>query len=391
MPQLTPYHLVFHSGVHLGRRGINLEERSLTIPSDTLYAALINAWGKAGGDIAEFTAPFEQGDPPFTLTSTFPFAGEVRFYPLPVDLSRLFSAATLRADDKRLKKIAFFSTGLLHKALAGEVLDPYLFPNEADPSAVTGKSQQHEGCALQGGSLWLLADEVPQLPQALRQFKSRGTWKDRPLHTLYYQRVYLDQVVPRVAVDRISATANIFHAGRVVFADGCGLWLGVHWRRATHPLDGVACSQAFQQVLAILSDDGLGGERTYGYGAFTWQEEPAFELPDPQPGEPGLLLSRYHPAEGELPGTLSHPEAAYTLAAVGGWLESPHGAAQRRKRIHLLQPGSLVCPPVNTIGDLVDVRPTYQNPAGDLPHPVWRVGIGLVVGHLPARREASDD
>jgi len=38
MPMIHPFHLDFSGGLHLGARGINLEESSTMVPADTLPA-----------------------------------------------------------------------------------------------------------------------------------------------------------------------------------------------------------------------------------------------------------------------------------------------------------------------------------------------------------------
>lgn len=87
----------------------------MALPSDTLFAALIDGWRRLGGDPAAWLAPFlgDPPDPPFALTSAFPFVGGVRFYPMPVDLRRLFAQAEA---GKRVKRIAYLSEGLLRRA-----------------------------------------------------------------------------------------------------------------------------------------------------------------------------------------------------------------------------------------------------------------------------------
>ena len=153
MPQLTSYALHFRGGLHIGTRGVTLEEAGVSIPSDTLFSALLQSWMLVGGDIEKFVAPFFKtpADAPFRLTSAFPFAGELRFYPMPLDLTRLFEAVSLEKRSKSLKKIRYFSEGLLQRALKGEKLDSWLFPEDE-------KDTHSKGLALQGGALWLLPD-----------------------------------------------------------------------------------------------------------------------------------------------------------------------------------------------------------------------------------------
>jgi CRISPR-associated protein Csm4 len=380
MPVLQPYYLAFRGGLHIGTRGVNLEEAATHLPSDTLFAALLDAWRRAGGDAAAFAAPFvtDEPHPPFLLTSAYPYAGGVRFYPMPADLACLFKAGTIRKRGKALKRIRYVSETLLLKALQGKPLDDDLFPEDE-------RSEPLGGLALQGGSYWLSGTETPELPEGLRRDPGK-------LHALRYLAVTSQERVPRVTVDRISSASTIYHAGRLTFAPGCGLWFGVSFPGGDRSLapDGPTFSETLGRILRMLSEEGLGGERASGYGAFALSAgSPAIELPDPVPGELALLLSRYHPRPAELPGALADPGAAYRLTAVAGWLHSPDGAAQRRKRLYLVEEGSLVCPPAYPAGDVTDVRPTYDNPAGDVPHPVYRYGLALAAGWT-RRQEAPD-
>jgi len=369
MPELIPYTLRFHSGLHLGTRGVNLEEAGVSLPADTLFAALLDVWRRTGGDAADLAAPFTAAppDPPFLLTSAFPYAGEVRFYPLPLNLTALFSAEILRQRSKDIKRIRYISEALLRKALRGERLDDDLFP------ATNEEAEPQRGLALQGGNLWLTVEEAAHLPAGLQP--ESGRWR-----ALRYLALWSVERVPRVTVSRITSASTIFHAGRVSFAAGCGLWFGLAWRRPERQVGAGALTfrQAFEQALALLQHEGLGGERTAGYGAFTFEQGEAFTLPDPVPGRPALLLSRYHPRQEELPQALVAKDTAYDLVGVAGWLRSPDGRAQRRKRLILVAEGSLVHPPAFPAGDITDVRPEYNGTPG-VPHPVYRYGLAFLV------------
>ena len=375
MPNLTEYRLIFRSGFHVGMRGVDLEESAVYLPSDTLFAALVDAHRRAGGDPDALLASFPRlqgeevvdGDPPFRLTSAFPFAGAVRFFPMPACLDPWFRKETLQARRKDLRRIRFVSEGLFRRMLAGEPMDGWLFPSEGE--------EPETGVALQGGDFWLSQEEVAALPRGMRPRR----W----LRALRHARVWVYHQVPRVTVDRVSSASEVFHAGRVAFAPGCGLWFGVEWRSPDRGVgeEGLTYRRAVHRALALLADDGLGGERSAGYGAFTWEEQPSFPLPDPAPGESLWLLSRYHPRQVELPGVLTGEGTAYSLVSVGGWLRSPDGAAQRRRRLWMVAEGSIVhVGSGGRLGDVVDVRPVYENPTGDLPHPVWRYGLALGAG-----------
>lgn len=374
--ELQVFDLAFRSGLHIGVRGVNLEETGVIVPSDTLFAALVDAYRRAGGDpdawIVHFprrtSAGITEGAAPFVLTSAFPYAGDVRFFPMPVRIDGLFSREVLDERRKLIKRIRFVSEGLFRRILAGKRLDDVLFP--ADPTdPVTS------GVGLQEGTLWLSADEIADLPPAIRPPRGRE-------HALRRQEVYAQQQVPRVTVERVGSASDIYHVGRTTFAEGCGLWFGVAWREAEPTLPNGACwREAFRTALGLLADDGLGGERAAGYGAFEVAREGTLKLPAPTAGGIGLLLSRYHPREAELPDSLDGPGTAYQLVAVGGWLRSWDGAAQRRKRLWMVEAGSTIrMPEDGQCGGVVDVRPEYEASETRFPHPVWRAGLGLAVG-----------
>ena len=379
MPTLTPIRLTFAGGLHVGTRGVNLEEADVSIPSDTLFAALLDGWRRLGQNPERFAAPFvaDPSDPPFLLTSAFPLAGDVRFFPVPVDAARLFNAGTIGTRGKSIKRIRYLSEGLLRRVIAGERLDTWLFPEDeyADPTT---------GVALQGGTLWLSREEIDALPQEFRTVKNAaGAVMPRPVHALRRLSLWKSARVPRVTIDRSSSASNIFHAGKTTFNQNCGLWFGVVWRQPATVVPGtnITYENAVDQILAVLQSDGLGGERSTGYGAFVADEaDETFSFDDAQAGEPLLLLSRYHPRGSELPDALTAARSAYRLTAVAGWLRSPDGAAQRRKRLMLVSEGSIVCPPVHPAGDVSDVRPTYHSAAVAFPHPVYRYGMAVGIG-----------
>ncbi len=371
MSDLAVYRLTFHSGLHVGTQGVNLEESDVVLPSDTLFAALVDAYRRTGGDPDDFVAPFPgvagEAAPPFLVTSLFPFAGDVRFFPMLVPLQWIFSEAILKERRKEVKRIRFVSEDIFRDILAGKCLDQRLFPQDE-------AEEPTDGVALQGTTFWMTLEETKSLPESWQH-----TGRCIPPRALRRHNVYVQQNTPRVTIDRIASASTIFHAGRVSFNQGCGLWFGVDWRRPDVSVGNGSWTfrQAFEQTLVVLQDDGLGGERTAGYGAFSWKSGKTLTLHAPQADSPMLLLSRYHPRGVELPAALG-PPAAYDLFAVGGWLRSWDGPAQRRKRLWFVDTGSIVCAVgPGPWGDITDVCPAYDNPQGDLPHPVWRYGLAL--------------
>lgn len=363
MPELTPFYLTFRSGLHLGTKGLNLEEAGIFIPSDTLFAAILDTLYQMDDQSDRLIAPFvaKPPQPPFLLTSAFPFAGSVRFYPMPLDLSRLFrEKKTFDRYGKKIKRIQFFSEGLLRQILAGEALDDRLFEIEHEYAAETGQQTKLDGEALQGGALWLTRAEFDTLPEALKHYPNQ-VWKQSQ--------------VARVTVSRIRPASTIFHSGRVAFGQDCGLWFGVQWRTDLND----PWREVLPAVLQNLSVTGLGGERSIGFGPFRYSPGEPFSLPDPRPQAFSYLLSRYNAQDDTLPATLKHPRSAYQIVIVGGWLRTPTGSAQRRKKLAMISEGSLLALPSFPAGEVSDVTPSYNGSAG-LPHKVYRSGLALAIG-----------
>ena len=136
MPHLTVYHIYPHSGFHFGQRGVELEKTGTHFPSDSLFSAFMVAAIQAGYDPEALAEQFPRSagqpavEPPFLLTSLFPRAGDVRFYPA-LPLSLMLSAEALQRLHeanrlKEVKKIAYISEALFEALCQGTKLDDWL-------------------------------------------------------------------------------------------------------------------------------------------------------------------------------------------------------------------------------------------------------------------------
>lgn len=326
------FDLTLKGPIHQGEFvGINREAALEWVPADTLFAALVATWASQGENVAAMLEGFLQGKPPFLLTSAFPRAGAVRFYPAPPRLpSRLLSKGR---DAKPFKKIRWLSQGVLDALVRGDTPD------------------MSEENFLHGGSIWLNNVELKALGRLLQ------TGDDNK------QTLWRLQVVPHVTVDRESNASNLFHTGRVSFGEGCGLWFAIN-----QPNDKI------RQALTYLSDAGLGGLRSTGHGAFTFTEtnETLNQVSDGW----GLCLSRYAPQTlDDITNGLQSAESAYKFAFVGGWCHDDDGHPWRRRNVRLIAEGALL--PANVNGGLVDLRPI------DVPQfkyrPVYRYGLPYLI------------
>jgi len=335
---------------HFGDHGLGQEVTRPTWPSDSLFAALIARLAilESPQAVSRWMEPFLAGTPPFLLSSTFPYAGGVRFFPVPLAALRAGSQALPEGTRfKDLKKVAFVSQGVYHRLLQGRSL--------AEVKA--------ESRALQGGKVLLLDKESAELPSDMRSEKAK---------------IWEIEKRPRVTIGRATQSSTLYHIGAVHFAAGCGLWFGVRWLQE----EGEHRAR-FPGLLRDLADAGLGAERSSGYGcAQIVAQDDGLELPAPEGGA-WTTLSRYLPKPGETP-ALQAEGAAYTLERVGGWLDSPQRRGQRRKAVNMLAAGATLGPlrgQEAVYGQVVDVRPAYETDPDPVGHPVYRSGLALAVAY----------
>lgn len=343
------------SGFHLGREGLDQEVSAESFPSDSLFAALVAILITVKPDhfeafIAQWPDVDPVADPPFRLSSLFPIAGALPLLPMPRLRANL-------GDEQRpgiakvLKRLAYVSPAILERLLTDAPVDAWL-PADDQPA---------NGIMLQDGKVWISRAEVKLLPPPWQEFS------DKKLHDT---PIWKAQPVPRVTVDRVTNQGNIFHVGRTLFAEGCGLWMLADVDRE---------GDLLETLLDALSDQGIGGERSSGYGTFECRPMDAPSLPSSADTARVMTLSRYNPTPDEWEAGVLGPDASYELVDVGGWMAALGLPAQRRKRVRMIEAGSVLVNTRPVTGRIVDVRPEY-NLTGAPGHPVYRGGIALPIG-----------
>jgi len=359
MYHTVTYHLEPRGPMHVGESGVGLEQARDTVPSDTLYAALLANWVNLGEEGEAWDRAFRHS-PPFLLTSAYPRVGSVRFYPVPQCVAS--ETLSTELDVKAWKRVRFVSEAIFQRMVTGQSLEGWY------PSA---QAQAARGALLQGGALWLARDEIDGLPESFQSIAGpMGDALPRSLGALPHLKAWAYACTPRVAVDRLSQVSDIYHAGRVTWAPGCGLWFRVAYA------EGAAAWRAdLERALHALGDAGLGGMRSAGMGGFDWRSAQEGTLPVPDADALVTTLSRYHPRSAEAQAVLVDAQARYRLVAVAGYVGSLARAAQRRRRVWLVEAGSVLrATGADAMGDVVDVRP-----AGGFPHPVSRYGLAFPV------------
>ncbi|MBC8263672.1 MAG: hypothetical protein H8E47_06070, partial [Anaerolineales bacterium] len=227
MAAMKLFKLAPRTAFHFGQRGVGVEGAQVFCHADTLFSALCLTLRELAPDgntvLTGLLEQFpRQGHPmgeglrpsPFRLTSAFPYAGEVLFFPKPLVLGNLGSAAR-QEHGKTLKEVEFVSQGIFTAWLNNEALDGYLEKGEN---------------FLHGGDLWVKPDER----EALEVFRDEDTGK---------VQLWKSDPVPRVTVDRVTSKSAVYQAGRVRYRrvkleDGelrAGLWVLVELLGDEHP------------------------------------------------------------------------------------------------------------------------------------------------------------
>lgn len=164
---------------------------------------------------------------------------------------------------------------------------------------------------------------------------------------------------PRVSLDSLNMTSSLYKVGEVRFNRRMetGLYFLVH----------DSAVEGLLPALRWLGDEGIGGERSVGYGHFSFDVIP-FPVQAPEKPELYISLSLCFPRESELSAMNS-----YTLIDRRGWTYSPSAKASRLRRpIVMIAEGSTFDQPVH--GMIVNVQPD------DWPHPVYRDGRAFLIG-----------
>lgn len=257
---------------------------------------------------------YDEALPEIHLSSAFPFVGEARFYPRPHLPLPGVGVETIVAFGKALKGLRYVAEPYFRRWIEGR------------PFTV---------------------DDLQEMLDAEQRLKAAVDIRVRP----------------QVQMDRLGSDSNLYFVGETFFQPHkSGLYFFVdvpdEW------------GERFQGAVEFLGDEGIGGRRSLGYGAFTpqFQPPPSFDLT--HQADRYVLLSLYHPKPDE---QAAQNLAAYHLVERTGWTEGRHDRpGLRHKRVYMVGEGSVLYRPVE--GDRINVAPDGH------PHPVYRFGKAYVLG-----------
>ncbi len=302
MPEFISLKLHPISPFHLGERGIGLEEISDILHSDTLFGALAWAWEILHGkdELEALLQLFINNNPPFIISSGYPFAETIFFLPTPL-------LPHYRETGKKLRKTHFVSQRIFERVINDELIEDST--SRSKGNAFMDVSEDHSLESLES-ILWA---------------------KREP---------------PQVTLDRETSSSEIYHVGEVAFSKDCGLYFLVDLRDETF-------GNKLEAAVRLLGDEGIGGERSSGRGRFTL-EIGSLRIRT-QESKTSVTLSLYHPRKDEVAAGLMS-RSYYKLTTRRGWIFSFATRSLRKKTVRMVEEGSVI-PSGDLRGSIVDVTP----------------------------------
>jgi CRISPR-associated protein Csm4 len=350
--------------VHFGELGIGIEETSERVRSDTLFSAWMSMYARLFGKnkVGELLTKFpvdsqselrsHPKEVPFRLSSTFVFRripqadGNDRYIdylPRLLEFPRHYPIHHDLEFSKTYKKLSYLPLEVWQRWYQGAGF------NDSDREELTAKTQDQ--------------------PISDGELKRTGTFD--------YGQTFGKAQIPKIAVDRTTRATNLFHTGFVRFhwesignriKSLTGLYFLLHFPEANAELEA-----ELQAALALLAEEGIGGERSSGAGRFEfdWQELPETwqqVVNHPQGDRYGLISLFW---ELPLPATIITDATKYTLQERSGWIASPFSGRQlRRKAVQMFAEGSVF--PKEPLGQLANVTPDQFKA-----HKIYRSGLAL--------------
>lgn len=377
------YHLTFDTPLHLGRPNrltsaqgdrsddepiqasrLGLEKTDTYIRADTLFSAICQMWKMYydTDSLEAFLKSYieDKSELPLMLTSAFPYAHDICFYPKPISLSESKDThEDIKSEArKQIKKLQFVSSSVFQHIISG--YSPQFSKNETDDceSRTTNIVLNGEKiCLINGESVWVNCEESEQLKKAFDFKDKKGSKKVEIWETL---------IRPRVTIDRQSAGSEIWHIQTVSFNKKCGLWFAAKF-------DTVETQNKFETLLRVLGDTGIGGERNAGYGMFRFTNNKPIPFPSTKVTDRFVTLSPICPDSSEQLAHLLIGDFDYSLITLSGWATTI-GNAARRNQVNMFAEGSVFPVCEDRVGKLIDLKSPKNA------HPVYRYGYAWQVG-----------
>ena len=275
--------LFFETFVHVGERGIGLEEAYHNrIPSDTLYSAIIAALIQLYGDeIKPILNDIIEGRSPFKVSSIFPIVKgkeDILLMPTPKFIPHyirylkvdrgLHVSSIINVNDmfKSLRRHFFVDYTFIEKLCSNIDIVDATYDSREDKVSIT------------------FADNSKYQTALIRQFDKALINLDLVQTDIF--DVYFVEKKPRNKLDRITMASDIYYAKYVKYVSP--LYFLIEVREEVKC--GFKVVELVRNALKYLEDEGLGGERSIGCGKFKILSFEEYKPPK-QPEENYVLYS----------------------------------------------------------------------------------------------------
>jgi CRISPR-associated protein Csm4 len=341
MNKLRLFKLSFDEPLHIHGTRSDYSETLRQIHSDTIYAAIMQAWAVLGMDSTLDKIGQKEdkhGSLDFTLSSLFPYAQNedgqtVHFLPRPKKPFDMQAVEKDFGDKKKVRKV--------------EWLDMAYF---------TEHISKAEGISPKKDDFY----DTKYLSQSKLSIKK-------------FIHVNAD---PHASIPRDSQgnNTNPYTFERLRFAPGCGFYF---------LFEGTdALFNSINTAFELLQDEGLGTDRNLGNGQFTYEvkegkDVEAFDHLFKIDSDYRTNLSLFMPNDAqELNDMLNGDDKniGYELVKRGGWLTTEPHITLHKKAVFMFAEGSVFKTGKPATGLTTNVKPDIL-----VTHPVWRVGRSFFV------------
>jgi CRISPR-associated protein Csm4 len=350
------------SGVQFHLGAGSLEETSELLHADTLFSALTNVYELAYGAAGTWVEWVQSGRIRFSSglhCAELSWRGGEPVFFVPRPPLRYVPGRDEPSYGKRLRRVEYVSLGVLAEISA------HLVGAETDD--VPGCDLDLLALPAFGGRYACTCEEIAPLGPA----------------DIEAGDLVSTVVVPRVEVRSLTGEDAFYHASgitfnRVVLPGGQEV-RGHFYVLVQHSLEPAEW-QRFLACVRLLGDEGVGGERSAGYGWFENVSVEQVSLPGAEEADAiSCTLAPLIPADGDELARALH----YDLFLRGGGSIGEHGNPRlHRRRVRVMREGALFQGPVR--GSLVDVTPDERlldlRPGDPPPPPLLRSGLAFTLG-----------
>lgn len=327
------YKLHFTSPLHIGDERLDYGSSQKYLHSDSMYAAITSVLANVGYEVPG------NGDLGFHISSLFPFYQKSKsdspVYFFPKLKKQAVPPSSFQRLAKKIKKIEWVDFDNFIRMINGQ---DCLFEN-------FNKTEEN----IKSG--FFTKESLPS---------------DGFITSEVMQRVQ----VPRYGIEGAAADAEPFYMERVFFKDESGLFF----------IASGSNLDLLEKALNILSNEGIGTDRTIGQGFFRFESSNmTIEYSE---SESVTNMSMFCPeSKSQLKNMLKESlSVAYDFKKRGGWITTAPFNTFRKNSVYMFTEGSVFSHPSKTgvisLGSVVDLKPSSVN---NLNHPVFRSGKAIFI------------